>query len=254
MIDTHTHLYLDKFDSDRERVITSAIEKGVKYMLLPNIDSSSIHHMLSLCDDFPENCFPMMGLHPTSVKNNYKKELEIINKWLVKKKFIAVGEIGIDLYWDKTYVAQQEAAFRFQIQLGIDHGLPLVIHSRNSMDKILDILKDYTDKGIRGVFHCFTGTAGQAAKIINMGFYLGIGGVLTFKNSGLSEVLDSIDLQHILLETDAPFLAPVPFRGKRNESAYILLVADKLAEVKKCSIEDVAKITTDNATTLFKWY
>ncbi len=253
MIDTHTHLYLDKFDLDRKRVVTSAIENGVKYMFLPNIDSSSIQPMLSLCDNFPGNCFPMMGLHPTSVKDNYKNELEIVNRWLVKKKFIAIGEIGIDLYWDKTYVTQQEAAFRFQIQLGIDHDLPLVIHSRNSMDQILDILKDYKEKGIRGIFHCFTGTADQAAKVINMGFYLGIGGVLTFKNSGLSEVLDSIGLQHILLETDAPFLAPVPFRGKRNESAYIHLVAEKLAEVKRCSTEEVAKITTDNATTLFKW-
>ncbi len=254
LIDTHTHLYLDTFDPDRERVVTSAIERGVRYMFLPNIDSSSIQPMLSLCDNFPENCFPMMGLHPTSVKDNYKKELETVNKWLTKKKFIAVGEIGIDLYWDKTYVAQQEAAFRFQIQLGIDHDLPLVIHSRDSMDKILDILKDYTDNDICGVFHCFTGTADQAAKIIRMGFYLGIGGVLTFKNSGLSNVLDSIDLQYILLETDAPFLAPVPFRGKRNESAYILLVAEKLAKVKGCSMGDVAKITTDNATTLFKWH
>jgi len=254
IIDTHTHLYLDKFDSDREHAVTAAIEKGVKYMLLPNIDSSSIHPMLSLCDDFPENCFPMMGLHPTSVKDNYKKELGIVNKWLGEKKFIAIGEIGIDLYWDKSYVAQQEEAFRFQIQLGINHDLPLVIHSRDSMDKILEILKEYSGNNIRGVFHCFTGTADQAVKIIQLGFYLGIGGVLTFKNSGLSEVLDSIDLQHIVLETDAPFLAPVPFRGKRNESAYILLVAQKLAEVKKCGIEEVARVTTDNAATLFKWF
>lgn len=251
--DTHTHLYLKAFDDDRAEVVKKAIEQDVKYMLLPNIDSSSIEPMFELCKQFPENCFPMMGLHPTSVKDNYLDELKIISEWFDKQNFIAVGEIGIDLYWDQTYLKQQEEAFRFQIDLALKKDIPIVIHSRDSFAEIFKVLEDYRDSGINGVFHCFTGTVDEATRAIDLGFYLGMGGVLTFKNSGLDRVLTEIDLNHIVLETDSPFLAPVPFRGKRNESAYINLVANKISQVKNISKEEVASITTQNAIDLFKF-
>ena len=251
--DTHTHLYLNAFDDDRANVVKNAIEQGVKYMLLPNIDSSSIDPMFELCKAFPENCFPMMGLHPTSVKENYKDELEIISGWFEKQNFIAVGEIGIDLYWDQSFQKQQEEAFRFQIDLALKNEIPIVIHSRDSFDEIFNVLEDYRGSGLKGVFHCFTGSLEQANKAIDLGFYLGIGGVLTFKNSGLDKVIAEIDLKHILLETDSPFLAPTPFRGKRNESAYINLVANRLSQIKNIDREEIAKITTQNAIDLFKF-
>ena len=251
--DTHTHLYLNAFDDDRANVVKNAIEQGVKYMLLPNIDSSSIDPMFELCKAFPENCFPMMGLHPTSVKENYKEELEIISGWFEKQNFIAVGEIGIDLYWDQSFQKQQEEAFRFQIDLALKNEIPIVIHSRDSFDEIFSVLEDYRGSGLKGVFHCFTGSLEQANKAIDLGFYLGIGGVLTFKNSGLDKVIAEIDLKHILLETDSPFLAPTPFRGKRNESAYINLVANRLSQIKNIDREEIAKITTQNAIDLFKF-
>ena len=251
--DTHTHLYLNAFDDDRANVVKNAIEQGVKYMLLPNIDSSSIDPMFELCKAFPENCFPMMGLHPTSVKENYKEELEIISGWFEKQNFIAVGEIGIDLYWDQSFQKQQEEAFRFQIDLALKNEIPIVIHSRDSFDEIFNVLEDYHGSGLKGVFHCFTGSLEQANKAIDLGFYLGIGGVLTFKNSGLDKVIAEIDLKHILLETDSPFLAPTPFRGKRNESAYINLVANRLSQIKNIDRKEIAKITTQNAIDLFKF-
>lgn len=251
--DTHTHLYLNAFDDDRANVVKNAIEQGVKYMLLPNIDSSSIDPMFELCKAFPENCFPMMGLHPTSVKENYKEELEIISGWFEKQNFIAIGEIGIDLYWDQSFQKQQEEAFRFQIDLALKNEIPIVIHSRDSFDEIFNVLEDYRGSGLKGVFHCFTGSLEQANKAIDLGFYLGIGGVLTFKNSGLDKVIAEIDLKHILLETDSPFLAPTPFRGKRNESAYINLVANRLSQIKNIDREEIAKITTQNAIDLFKF-
>ena len=251
--DTHTHLYLNAFDDDRANVVKNAIEQDVKYMLLPNIDSSSIDPMFELCKAFPENCFPMMGLHPTSVKENYKEELEIISGWFEKQNFIAVGEIGIDLYWDQSFQKQQEEAFRFQIDLALKNEIPIVIHSRDSFDEIFNVLEDYRGSGLKGVFHCFTGSLEQANKAIDLGFYLGIGGVLTFKNSGLDKVIAEIDLKHILLETDSPFLAPTPFRGKRNESAYINLVANRLSQIKNIDREEIAKITTQNAIDLFKF-
>ena len=251
--DTHTHLYLNAFDDDRANVVKNAIEQGVKYMLLPNIDSSSIDPMFELCKAFPENCFPMMGLHPTSVKENYKEELEIISGWFEKQNFIAVGEIGIDLYWDQSFQKQQQEAFRFQIDLALKNEIPIVIHSRDSFDEIFNVLEDYRGSGLKGVFHCFTGSLEQANKAIDLGFYLGIGGVLTFKNSGLDKVIAEIDLKHILLETDSPFLAPTPFRGKRNESAYINLVANRLSQIKNIDREEIAKITTQNAIDLFKF-
>jgi len=251
--DTHTHLYLNAFDDDRAEVLQNAIDQNIKYMLLPNIDSGSVSGMLGLCNEFPRNCFPMMGLHPTSVNENYRDELNLVEDWLGKKKFCAVGEIGIDLYWDKTYIKEQEEAFRYQIDLALKYDLPIVIHSRESFDEIFTVLEDYKNTGIQGVFHCFTGTLEQAHKAIDLGFFLGIGGVVTFKNSGLDKVVNEIDLKNIILETDSPFLAPMPFRGKRNESAYINIIARKIAEIKNIEITEVAEATTGNAKNLFKF-
>jgi len=251
--DTHTHLYLNAFDDDRQKIVQKAIRQGVYCMLLPNIDSKSVAGMLALCEDFPAHCFPMMGLHPTSVKENFREELDVITEWHERKAFIAVGEIGIDLYRDKTFVKEQEEAFCYQIELAIRKDLPIVIHSRDSFDKIVEILHDYKGTTLRGVFHCFTGTIEQARLAIDLGFYLGIGGVVTFKNSGLEYVLTELGLQHLLLETDSPFLAPVPFRGKRNESSYIHLIASKISQIKNIDREEVARITTQNALDLFKF-
>lgn len=253
LTDTHTHLYLNAFDDDRAGVVENAIDKGIQYMLLPNIDSSSVNGMQQLCQQFPDNCFPMMGLHPTSVKENYKEELALVEKELETGKYIAVGEIGMDLYWDKTFQKEQKEAFQQQIRLALKHELPIAIHQRDSYDEIMEALEEMDTAGLTGVFHCFTGTKEQAEKIIGMGFYLGIGGVLTFKNSKLDIAIKGIDLRHLILETDSPFLAPAPYRGKRNESAYVKLVARKLAEVKEMEINEVAEQTTLNARKLFKF-
>ena len=252
LIDTHTHLYLEEFDTDRHEMVERAIQQGVNKMLLPNIDSGSIDGMLELCQAFPENCLPMMGLHPTSVKENFEEELKIVDEWLEKQKFYAIGETGIDLYWDKTHQKEQELAFVHQINLAKKHKLPIVIHSRNSFDELIAILENHIEPDLTGVFHCFTGNLDQAEKIINMGFMLGIGGVITFKNSGLDKVVDELTLDHIILETDAPFLAPVPYRGKRNESAYTQIIAQKIAEIKNITMDAVAEITSANASRLFK--
>lgn len=249
--DSHAHLYLNAFDDDRHDVVRNAIAHNVRYMLLPNIDHDSIQPMMDLAKAFPENCFPMMGLHPTSVGKDYADQLETVKEWLKKEKFYAIGEMGIDLYWDKTYFPEQQEAFRIQAGLALEYDLPLVIHSRNSFDEIFALLDEVYQPGLRGVFHCFTGNLEQAEHIINLGFLLGIGGVLTYKNSGLPEVLEKISLENIILETDAPFLAPAPFRGKRNESAYTVEVAKKLAEIKGLSLEIVAETTTRNAINLF---
>jgi TatD DNase family protein len=253
LTDSHAHLYLEQFDPDRHAVIRQAINQDVRYMILPNIDKDSIIPMMDLARDFPQNCFPMMGLHPTSVGMDYAGQLELVSEWLKKAKFYAIGEIGIDLYWDKTYFAEQQEAFRVQIRLALEYDLPVVIHSRNSFDEIFLLLKEVSQPGLKGVFHCFTGNMEQAEHIIKMGFLLGIGGVLTYKNSGLAEVVEKIPLTHLLLETDAPFLAPVPHRGKRNESAYIIAIANKLAEIKGIKVEEVSDITTQNAMELFKF-
>jgi TatD DNase family protein len=252
LTDSHAHLYLNAFDDDRHDVIRNAVTRNVRYMLLPNIDRDSILPMMDLVHDFPENCFPMMGLHPTSVAVDYMEQLELAKSWLKKEKFYAIGEMGIDLYWDKTYFAEQQEAFRIQVYLALEYDLPLVIHSRNSFDEIFHLLDEVYQPGLKGVFHCFSGSLKQAEDITNLGFMLGIGGVLTYKNSGLPEVVNKISLDNILLETDAPFLAPVPFRGKRNESAFINEIADKLAEIKGIEPEEVAEITTRNAIKLFK--
>lgn len=249
--DTHIHLYADEFDADRNSLITDAVNKGVKRFFIPNIDSASFEGLYRVCDEFPENCFPMMGLHPCSVKENYKEELSKVEIEFSKRKFYAVAEIGIDLYWDKTFVTQQEDAFRTQIHWAAERKLPIVIHSRNSTEEIINILKEYSNLSLSGIFHCFSGTIEQSQEIISMGFYLGIGGVVTFKNSGLDKVIEKINLENIVLETDAPYLAPVPFRGKRNEPSYILNVLKKISEIKNISPEEIAAITTKNAEKIF---
>lgn len=252
LIDTHTHLYASQFDEDRTEVVKKAIEAGIEKMYLPNIDSESIQGMLELEQAFPEHCFAMMGLHPCSVKENYNEELKVVEKWLKERPFVAVGEIGIDLYWDKTFFEEQKKAFLIQIEWAKELNLPIVIHSREATDVIIDILKTVKDDKLKGIFHCFTGTPKQAKEIIDLGFYLGIGGVVTFKKAGLDKTVQQIDLKHIVLETDAPYLAPTPYRGKRNESAYILNIAKKVSEAKEIPIEKVADITTNNALEIFR--
>ncbi|MBN1339768.1 MAG: TatD family hydrolase [Bacteroidales bacterium] len=252
MVDTHAHLYSGEFDSDREAVVENAIENGIKTILLPNIDSKSVKPMLDLCRRFPRTCFPMIGLHPTSVKEDYREELMETGSWLDRERFSAIGETGIDLYWDKTFQKEQEFAFRHQIRLAIDYKLPLVIHSREAHEVIINIVREFVSEGLTGVFHCFSGTHKQAQEITSMGFRLGIGGVVTYKKSGLDSVIEQTDLKHILLETDSPYLAPVPFRGRRNESAYLRHIAEKIAGIKKVSVEEVSLITTANAMEMFK--
>ncbi|MEO6884058.1 MAG: TatD family hydrolase [Bacteroidia bacterium] len=250
--DTHTHLYAKEFDVDRILLIENAIGKGVERFFLPNIDQTSIAGLLDLKKKFPEHCFPMMGLHPCSVKENYEEELAIAENYLSKEKFVAIGEIGIDLYWDKTFFSQQQKVFRTQIEWAKKYDLPIVIHSRNSFEEVFEILSELNDNKLKGIFHCFSGTLVQAEKIIALGgFKLGIGGVLTFKNSGLDNVVREIDLEHFVLETDAPFLAPAPHRGKRNEPSFLVIIAEKLATIKNISVEKVAEITTLNSKKIF---
>jgi len=251
-IDTHTHLFLPEFDQDRDQVIKNAIDHNVQKMLLPNVDITTINPLMELIQKYPSNCFPMMGVHPTSVRADYEKELDIVESWLEKEKFIAIGEIGMDLYWDKTFQKQQEEVFRRQLNLAKKYNLPVVIHARESFDEIFKIIDEEVDDRLTGVFHAFTGTVEQANQIIEWGFMMGIGGIVTFKNAGLDKVVRNIDINHIVLETDAPYLAPVPKRGKRNQSAYIRHIAEKIALIKEISIEKVANITTDNAKQLFR--
>jgi TatD DNase family protein len=251
--DTHTHLYLEEFDNDREKTVDKAIDNDVNYLFLPNIDSGSVKGMMDLCGLFPGNCFPMMGLHPTSVKSDYREEFENIEKLLSfsEKKFYAIGEIGIDLYWSRQFESEQLSAFGFQLDLAVKHDLPVVIHTRNSFDVAAGIIEKRNDPSIRGIFHCFGGSVKQAEKAISLGFLLGIGGIITYKNSGLQKVVEVTGLEHLVLETDSPFLPPVPFRGQRNESSYIPLIAQKIAEIKNVTIEEVAAVTTENAVKLF---
>jgi len=251
LIDTHCHLYSEEFEKDIETVIGNAVETGVEKFYLPSIDSASMKSMFNLEEKYPGQCIAMMGLHPCYVKENYQDELALVQHWLTKRKFAAVGEIGLDFYWDKTFATEQYEAFRTQMEWAIENNLPIAIHTRNAMQETINIVREYVPKGIRGIFHCFSGSYESAREIINAGFYLGIGGVLTYKNAGLAEVLSKIDLQHLVLETDAPYLTPVPFRGKRNESSYLKYVVAKLAAVKNCSEEEVAAITTENAEKIF---
>lgn len=251
-IDTHTHLYSEEFKDDRTGMIDLAITKGVNKFYLPNIDSSSISGMLELELQYPDHCFPMMGLHPCSVKENYQEELAVVKQWLDTRRFLAIGEIGLDLYWDKTFIKEQEIAFRQQIEWALHYNYTIDIHCRNAFDEIYAILKSYS-KLPKGVFHCFSGTIEQAEQVLAFGdFKLGIGGVVTFKNSGLDKVVEHIDMKHLILETDAPYLAPMPYRGKRNESGYIPLIAEKIAILKGTTVDTVAKATTQNALDIFE--
>lgn len=250
--DTHTHLYSEAFDEDRNEMITRAIENGVSRFFIPAIDSAYTKSMLQLEKDFPENIFLMMGLHPTHVKENYIDELNHVEAMLAKRHFYAVGEIGIDLYWDKSTLDIQIAAFKHQIQLAKQYKLPIVIHCREAFDEIFEVLESEKSDDLFGIFHCFTGTLEQAHLAISYNMKLGIGGVATFKNGKIDQFLNQIDLKHIVLETDSPYLAPVPYRGKRNESVYILKVLDKLSSIYNRSQEDIASITTENSKNVFK--
>lgn len=251
-IDTHTHLYAEEFDADRKAVIQKSIANGIRQFYLPNIDSASIQAMMELESEFPDSCFPMMGLHPCHVNSNYASELAIVEDWLKKRKFIGIGEIGIDLYWDKTFLEEQKIAFATQINWALDHNYGISIHCRDAFDPIYEILSSF-NKLPRSVFHCFSGNLEQAHKILDLGnFKLGIGGVVTFKNGGLDKVVEQIGLEHLVLETDAPYLAPAPFRGKRNEPSYILEIAKKIALLKGLSMEEVANATSQNAEYIFQ--
>lgn len=252
LTDTHTHLYSKDFDIDRAELIETAIKNGIKRFFLPNVDSESIPGMFQIEKQFPDNCFAMMGLHPCSVNATYQDELQVVKHWLSKRKFIGIGEIGIDLYWDKTFLVQQQDAFRTQIQLAKEYNLPYVIHSRDSFNEVMEIVCEFKNDAIKAIFHCFSGNVQQAEEVIAAGnFKLGIGGVVTFKNSGLDKVVDAIDLKHLVLETDAPYLSPMPHRGKRNEPDHLLLIAKKIAEIKNISVEEVAAVTTQNSIEVF---
>ncbi|CAN5408857.1 TatD family hydrolase [soil metagenome] len=251
IIDTHCHLYADEFTNDIREVMMRAKEKGVNKFYLPAIDSTVIDAMLQLEKDFPNECFAMMGVHPCSIKSNYKEELKVAEDWLAVRKFAAIGEIGLDFYWDKTFMAEQYDAFNIQMQWALDRKMPIVIHTRNAMQQTIDAVKPFAAKGLSGIFHCFSGNYKNASEIIDMGFLLGIGGVMTYKNAGLTQVIEKIDLAHIVLETDSPYLTPVPFRGKRNESSYLEFIINKLAMTKNVTPEEVAAITTANAEKIF---
>lgn len=251
LTDTHTHLYSEAFDADRDVVIQKALEKGIERFFIPAIDSTYTEAMLDLKKAYPENMFLMMGLHPTHVKENYTAELKHVTEMLERHKFCAIGEIGIDLYWDKTFLKEQQEAFRFQIQLAKKYQLPIVIHCRDAFDAIFEILEDEKEDTLYGIFHCFTGSLEQAHQAISYGMKLGIGGVVTFKNGKIDTFLNQIDLKHIVLETDSPYLAPVPYRGKRNESGYLINVLEKLADVYGVSTDEIAAITTANSKAIF---
>ena len=249
--DTHNHLYVEAFDEDRAEVIKRAIDKGIDRFFLPAIDSSYTNSMLSLQKQYPDHVFLMTGLHPTHVKENMEEELAHVAQNLKQYKYYAIGEIGIDLYWDDTFIKEQRSAFRKQIQLAKEYELPIVIHSRDSFDEIIPILKEEEDDKLRGIFHCFTGTYEQAQMAIELNMKLGIGGVVTFKNGGLDKFLGQIDLEHIVLETDAPYLAPAPYRGKRNEPAYLSNILQKMSDIYNVPEELIAEQTTENSKRIF---
>ncbi|MBC9794527.1 TatD family hydrolase [Sinomicrobium weinanense] len=249
--DTHTHLYSESFDEDRDEMIQRALGAGVERFFIPAIDSSYTERMLQLEKDYPDRIFLMAGLHPTHVRENYRDELNHVKELLSRHKYYAIGEIGIDLYWDKSYIKQQQDAFRWQIQLAKEHMLPIVIHCREAFDEVFDILEEEKGDDLFGIFHCFTGNREQAGQAVSYNMKLGIGGVVTFKNGRIDRFLDEVDIKHIVLETDAPYLAPVPYRGKRNESAYIVNVLQKLSEIYGMSPEEVAEITTQNSRAVF---
>jgi TatD DNase family protein len=250
-IDTHAHLYAAELTSDLDMVMKNSLANGIDKIIMPAIDSSSLDAMLKVEQQFPENCIAMMGLHPCYVKKNYKEELKLVEEWIGKRKFIAIGEIGLDLYWDKTFIKEQHIVFETQMQWALDLNLPIAIHTRNAMGETIEAVKPFAKKGLRGVFHCFSGSKESAEQIIGMGFHLGLGGVLTYKNAGVAEAVKDIPMEYLVLETDAPYLAPVPYRGKNNEPAFMLEVAKKLAEIKSLPLHEIAAITTSNAEKLF---
>lgn len=249
--DTHTHLYSEEFQHDNDAVIQRAIQAGVSRLFVPSIDASYTQKMYALEAKYPDNVFLMMGLHPTYVKDNYQEQLAYVEEQLAKRKFAAIGEIGIDLYWDKTHLKEQQYAFRHQIQLAKKYELPINIHCRDAFNEVFEVLESEKGEGLYGIFHCFTGNFEQAQKAISYGMKLGIGGVATFKNGKIDQFLNEIDLKHIVLETDSPYLAPVPYRGKRNESSYTVLVAEKLASIYGVSVADIAAVTTENSKAIF---
>lgn len=252
LIDTHTHLYVEAFDEDRDQVIEKAITVGVERFYLPAIDSTYTARMLDLEKKYPDHIRLMMGLHPTHVKENYKEELLHVEQFLAKRNFAAVGEIGIDLYWDKSFLKQQQEAFDAQISWAKEKELPIVIHCREAFDEVFEVLEGHKGEDLSGIFHCFTGTKEQAEKAIGLNLKLGIGGVLTFKNGKIDQFLDQISIDHIVLETDAPYLAPAPFRGKRNQSEYLIYILRKLSEVHQRTEKELASLTSQNALAVFK--
>jgi TatD DNase family protein len=251
LTDTHTHLYYETDPEKLSDLMQRSLDNKVCRLFLPNVDSESIPLVFGLSERYPDHCFPMLGLHPCDVKANYKEELDSISKEIAQRKVYAIGEIGIDLYWDKSTLSIQQEAFRTQIDWAKNLGLPIVIHCREAFDEIFEILNELKDDKLRGIFHCFSGTLEQAHKVIGLGFYLGIGGVLTYKNSGLDKVLQDVSLDHLVLETDSPYLTPVPFRGKPNESSYLVYIAQKLADLKQVSLEEIAELTTRNSRIVF---
>ena len=251
LTDTHTHLYVEQFDVDRTETIQRALDNNVSRFFIPAIDSAYYESMFALRDQFPDNIFLMCGLHPTHVKENFKEELNFVKKMLLKEIFYGIGEIGIDLYWDKTFLQEQQDAFKMQISWAKDNNLPIVIHCRDAFDEVFEVLEEQKDDKLFGIFHCFTGNYIQAEQAISLGMKLGIGGVVTFKNGKIDQFLSKIPLEKIVLETDSPYLAPSPFRGKRNESSYLRLIVDKLAEIYMIPREEIAKITTQNSKEIF---
>jgi TatD DNase family protein len=251
LIDTHSHIYSEDFSHDVDDVVQNAYNNGIKKIVLPNINSGTVKRLLDLTDSYPHLCYPLMGLHPTSVSSDYREELQAVEYWLEKRKFYGIGEIGIDLYWDRTFAKEQAEVFRYQLKLAKSKQLPVVIHLRNSFKEVYKIVKEEQDGSLKGIFHCFSGDESEAQKILDVGFLLGIGGVITFKNSNLGEVIQKVELKNLVLETDAPYLAPAPKRGRRNESSYLIYIAQKLSEIYETPVEKVAEITTANARGLF---
>jgi TatD DNase family protein len=253
-IDTHSHIYDTGFQEDLDAVMASAKSAGVEKIYMPGIDSTCIDAMMDMETKYPGICIPMMGLHPCYVKENYQEELAIVEGWLAKRKFAAIGEIGLDYYWDKTFAKEQQLVFEKQMQWGLDLALPINIHTRNAMGETIELVKPFAKKGLKGIFHCFSGSKESAEQIIEMGFLLGLGGVLTYKNAGVAEAIVDIPLEFLVLETDAPYLPPVPYRGKRNEPAFMIEVAKKLAEIKNIPLHEVAEKTSGNSERLFNLF
>ena len=251
LIDTHSHIYSTDFLHDLDEVIQRAYSNDVRKIILPNIDSSSVKNLLNLVDTYPHICIPLMGLHPTSVNHDYQEELQVVEYWVKKRKFYGIGEIGIDLYWDKSFLDEQTHAFRFQLDLARQNKLPVVIHVRDSFDEVYQVINEMNDDNLTGIFHSFSGTVEQARMVVDLGFKIGVNGIVTFKKSGLDDVIRQIDPSHLVIETDSPYLTPAPFRGKRNESSYLVYIAQKIADLHHMTVGDIAKITTENARKLF---